>query len=435
MLAAVVVSWPEATQERAPEAGPPTMRPQEPPARTRSVSVDFAQVVDPSTDWSAIDARLDEAGVNAVELSAGRVEFTAYDWPAHPEAAAEPGTDHLTQAALGLHEAADGTVRQIGLIVDTYVPNWLAQHPDAAGVAADGRRSEYQASASELTHGEVGRRLVAYAGALAQRYDPAEISISELFLDGYTFGADDLRLYRRMTGQADWPRNADGSIDQDAPRIYAWRADVIARFLARVRTRLDAARDGAGARIELAMEARIGWQDPSRGDLRSGHDYEVLLGPADRLVLWAYLYGIRRPVQIRQVLASLERTGLAMTRLTVSVGLWKGGPKIEDRGAIAPRTFRAALRAAETHGITSVNVTPLSLMSERHWEVLASVWDPPQPVGASTTASGSRTTTTVPRPGALSIVRVPPWSATTVWTKARPRPTPAIRRRRVSRER
>ncbi|MCD9198580.1 hypothetical protein [Aeromicrobium wangtongii] len=353
----------------------PPMRPSLVPDKTRSVSVDFATVVDPDTNWSQVAGRLDEAGANAVELNAGRIEFTAFDWKAHPAAAAEPGTDHLARAARDLHRAADGSNRQVGLIVDAMAPNWLADHPRAAGVSIDGRRAVYQASASQLVHGEVGRRLVDFVGALCERYDPAQISITELFLNGYTFGSDDRRLFKQMTGRSDWPRTSDGSINEEASSIKAWRAAVIADLLGRMRKRMDATRDGAGSRVGLAMDVRINWKHPARGDLISGHDYAVLLGQFERLILWAYLYRTHRSKDLEQVLDRLEQTGLDMSRLTVSVGVWDRppGPRVRP---ISTSRFVAALRAAETHGITSVNVTPLSLMSDPYWKALASVWNP-----------------------------------------------------------
>lgn len=353
----------------------PPMRPSQLPDETRSVSVDFATVVDPDTDWSQVAVRLDEAGANAVELNAGRIEFTAFDWEAHPAAAAEPGTDHLARAARALHRAADGSNRQVGLVVDTMAPSWLADHPSAAGVSVDGRRSVYQASASQLVDGEVGRRLVDYVGALCERYDPAQISITELFLSDYTFGSDDRRLFERMTGRSGWPRTSDGSINEDASSIKAWRAAVIADLLERMRKRMDATRDGAGSRIGLAMDVRIDWKHPARGNLLSGHNYAVLLGQVERLILWAYLYRTRRPKDLDRVLDRLEQTGLDMSRLTVSVGLWERPPGTRV-GPIGTSRFLAALRAAESHGITSVNVTPLSLMSDPYWKALASVWNP-----------------------------------------------------------
>src|SRR5690606_8466317 len=226
------------------EASVPPMRAAGSPEDLRSVSVDFGIVADPDTDWSSIDQHLDRAGVNAVELNAGRVEYTAFDWDDHPDAAAEPGTDHLAVAARALEQGPDGARRDVGLIVDAYVPRWLEQDPSLAGRSPDGQPAEYQASASALAKGPVGDRLVDYVVELGRRYEPAQISVTELFLDRYTFGDDDLALYREMTGAQDWPRDESGAVEEDAPALGSWRSDVLAGLLTRMRTGLDEVQRG-----------------------------------------------------------------------------------------------------------------------------------------------------------------------------------------------
>ncbi|GAA1732533.1 hypothetical protein GCM10009809_30040 [Isoptericola hypogeus] len=353
------------------------MRPAEPPDEVRSVSVDFGIVTDPDTDWGAIDERLDDVATTSVDLNAGRVEFTAFDWPAHPDAAAEPGTDHLARAARALHTSADGTAREVGFIVDAFVPAWIEADPSVAGVDVEGRRSPYQASASALTTGPVGDRLVEYVAALGERYDPSQIAVTELFLSRYTFGDDDLALYREMTGAADWPRDDDGRIDHDAPEIGAWRSDVLAGLLTRVRAALDDVRDGRGTQIALAMDVRVDWDDPAAGVPASGHDYEVLLRAADRLVVWAYV-GPRdkSPRDVERLTAGLAAGGIDPARLTLSVGLWGGSADADPPQAISPELMAGTVTAAATNGVTDVNVTPLSHLTDAHWEALAAVWSP-----------------------------------------------------------
>ncbi|MEL7975235.1 hypothetical protein AAG589_05180 [Isoptericola sp. F-RaC21] len=354
---------------------PPAMRPAEPPEEERSVSVDFGVVTDPATDWAAVDRHLDAAGANGVDLNAGRVEFTAFDWPAHPEAAAEPGADHLARAARALHEAADGTTRQVGLIVDAYVPAWIAADPSVAGVSADGTTAKYQASASQLDHGAVGDRLVEYVAALGERYDPSQIAVTELFLNRYSFGDDDLDLYREMTGADDWPRDAGGAIDEDAPELGAWRSQVLAGLLGRMRTALDAVRGGDGEQIQLAMDVRVDWDDPAAGAASSGHDYQILLRAADRLVVWAYVGPQdRSPADVERLTAALEAAGFGMSRFTMSVGLWAGSADADPPQAIPPALMAETVRAAGTHGVEDVNVTPYSHLTAGHWSALRSAW-------------------------------------------------------------
>lgn len=368
VAAAVVVARPW-------EDVPPPLTSPERPERVRSISVDLGLVVDPETDWGALDARLEETGVNGVELSAGRVEFTGFDWAAHPDAAAEPGADHLARASRALRTDADGNQRQIGLIVDAYVPNWIAQDPSIAGRSAEGEQAIYTASATQLARGEVGDRLVEYVVALGERYAPSQIAVTELFLDIYSFGDDDLALFREMTGQEDWPRTADGQLDLQAAVLGSWRSEVLADLLGRMRAALDEVRDGAGAAIDLAMDVRIGWDSLATGDAVSGHEYATLLRSADRLVVWTYLFDQRAPGEIEGLTAALAAAGYDMSRFEMSVGLWAPGVVYEAQ-RIPTQTLVEAVRAAETHGITDVNVTPLSLVTDEDWPALAAVWNP-----------------------------------------------------------
>jgi hypothetical protein len=360
------------------EEVPPQMRPAERPQDARSISVDFGIVTDPDTDWAAIDRRLDSVGASAVELNAGRVEFTAFDWPAHPDVAAEPGTDHLSRAARALQRSADGSQRHIGLIVDAFVPKWIATDPSVAGVDVNGQTARYQASATELAKGAVGDRLVAYVAALGERYDPSRIAITELFLSRYSFGDDDLALYRAMTGADDWPRDAEGRIDPQATELGTWRSEVIAGLLSRMRAALDDVRGGEGRQIELAMDVRANWDDPAAGSPPSGHDYRTLLEVADRLVVWIYPGRADRSAQdVTSLTAALEEGGYDMGRLTMSVGLWEGPAATDSpQQSVPPQVMAAMVAAASTHGVQEVNVTPLSYMSDAHWEALATVWPP-----------------------------------------------------------
>lgn len=355
----------------ATDGAPLTLRSPEDPAQVRSLSVDFDLVVDPATDWAALAERFDEVGANGVDLSAGRVEFTPFDWEAHPEAAAEPGTDHLARAAQALGTASDGTRRQVSLIVDAYVPRWIAQDPSLAGVAADGTRASDGVSATQLATGPVGDRIVEYVAAVGERYLPNRIALTEVFLDVFSYGDDDLALFRRMTGEADWPRTASGVPDEASDLVAAWRSDVIVGLLTRVRAALDDVRGGLGAQIELAMDVRLSWEDPARGVVASGQDYAALLTVADRLVVWAYVGTDHAPQDVEAATAALAAAGYDMARFTMSVGLWAS---VDPAVAIPAATMAPTVVAAATHGVTDVNVTPVSLMTDEYWSALRDVW-------------------------------------------------------------
>jgi len=379
LVAAVVVALPEVRGASPAGASSPdptslTLGSSGQPSEVRSLSVDFDLVVDPATDWAALDAHLDEVGATGVDLSAGRVEFTPFDWPAHPEAAAEPGTDHLARAAQALGTAPDGTAREISLIVDAYVPRWIEQDPSLAGVAPDGTPARDGVSATQYATGPVGDRLVEYVAALGERYLPDQIALTEVFLDVFSYGDDDFALFQQMTGLADWPRTSDGSVDESSAVTAAWRTEVVVGLLTRVRAALDEVRGGLGAQVALAMDVRLSWADPARGDVAAGQDYAALLTVVDRLVVWAYVATDRDPQEVERATAALAAAGYDMSRFTMSVGLWA---QVEPPVAIAPEVMAQTVTAAATNGVTDVNVTPVSLMTDAHWTALREVWAPP----------------------------------------------------------
>jgi hypothetical protein len=351
------------------------MRPASPPAIEHSLRIDFRDVVNERTDWKRIETRLDAASVNTVDLDAGRVEFTAFDWRDHQDAAANPGTDHIAVAANAVHASTDGEQRQVNLVVDALVPKWIASDPRVAGVDAQGRRSRYIASLSQLHDGPVGDRLVEYVAALGERYDPNQVSVTELMLDGYTFGADDLALFKKMTGASDWPRTKTGAVDTASPQLGAWRARVLAGLLTRMRTALDKVNNGTGRRIRLAFDARVNWDAPADGRPEDGADYTTLLTGADQLVLWAYFGTANRsPASIRRLTKTLADAGVDLRRITVAIGLWQGDENAEPQRTIPPAQLAVAVRAAETNGVRSVVITPLRLMSVARWDALDDVW-------------------------------------------------------------
>jgi len=335
---------------------------------THSVSLGFEDVViddAATTAWATLRSRLDAAHVNLVQLAAGRVEWTAFDWASYPGAAADPGTDHLAAAIRALVPRPDGSRRQVALTIDAFVPAMIAANPQLAGRAADGRPSTYLPSATALHDGVVGDRLVAFARELALRYRPDQIAITELVFGDETFGAEDLALYRRMTGARDWPRTASGAIATGAAAIGRWRAAVIYDLLARIRRALDQVTPQVGHRVSLAQDVRVNWTQPTAGRPESGADYGVLNQAADELVLWAY-FGTqgRTAADVGRLTAAL-----GAGRFTVSIGMWSG---TDETAVLSASQLAAALSAAS--GARALNVTPQSMLDADDWQALAAAW-------------------------------------------------------------
>ncbi|GHH77687.1 hypothetical protein [Promicromonospora soli] len=351
----------------------------------QSISLGIEDVADPDQDWDAVRQRLDEANANMVTLAAGRVEFTAFDWSAHPDAAAEAGRDHLAHAINETARGPDDEPRLVDLLIDALIPSWIKQDPTVAGVRADGSRSRYFPSATALHDGPVGERYLELLEELARRYQPDQITFTEFKFDDETYGDDDAALYREMTGAQDWPRLPDGSIDEDAPEIAAWRSQVVADFLERAGAVLDDVAAETGKRTDLAMDALIDWDNPDVGRPDAGLSYPLLARHADRVVLWVYLgIGNHTSDDVEPLTAALARSDLPTDKLTLSVGLWDHGT---PKDSISPQVMADAARAARTNGITSVNVTPYTLMTAEHWSALSEVWTRLPPTSSSESPS------------------------------------------------
>ncbi|WP_454856057.1 hypothetical protein [Promicromonospora soli] len=320
-----------------------------------------------------------------VSLAVGRPEWVAFDWAAYPEAVADPGRDHLAHAIAGTAEGPDGEPRLVDLLIDGLIPNWIDRDRSVAGVDADGSFAEFTPSASAIHDGPVGKRLLELVEELARRYEPDQITFTELKFNDETYGRDDAALFRKMTGARDWPRKDDGTIDEDAPEIGAWRSQVLGNFLDRAAAVLDDVADETGKRPALAMDVLINWEDLAAGRPSTGLSYPEIARHADRLVLWAYL-GLdeRKAADLRPLTAALACSGIPIDRFTISVGLWDDAPtKGDEQSVISPRLMANGVRAARTNGITAVNVTPYTLMSGAYWAALSEVWTELPPTDAS----------------------------------------------------
>ena len=129
--------------------------------------------------------------------------------------------------------------------------------------------------------------------------------------------------------------------------------------------------------VEVDVDVRANWEDPSRDRRDSGHDYARLLTAGDHLTVWNYFpLNDRTPEYSREITAGLrEQLGAGSTgRVTMSVGLWAGtgGDHAEntDRGGVLTPQAMAGVENSLTNGITRVSVTPASLMSHDHWAAL-----------------------------------------------------------------
>ena len=290
--------------------------------------------------------RFAEVGATAISVTAGRVDWTAFPWPGH-EASWSPWVRDTSRDFVAEAIAAAGE-RRVAVIVDVMVEGWIARDPSIAGVDARGERSTEFASISALA-GVVGSAIVELTGEVVRRYN-CTVTLTELFLDRWTFGDDDLSLFRRFSGVADWPRTETGEIDEAHPSIGQWRSDAVAALVA------GCAAVTRAAGHELHVEVRAHWDGPTA---RDGQDYDRLLAVCDRLVIWGYSALARRPTSDLEMLAREAPLGS-----TISVGLWQ----------LSAPELRRSVDAASRGAAESVAVVPMSLMTDSHWASLALAW-------------------------------------------------------------
>lgn len=332
--------------------------------RERTIGLGFESVVGTANRLPQLAQQFDRVHATGAGISVGRTDWTAFPWHDGGSGPGPPGRhtrrDYVANAMTVLGAGSGGS-RRMTAVVDALVSGWIAADPAIAGVAADGKRSTSMASLTALTRGPVGDRLIAFVAAVSERYRPYAISLTELFLDTYTFGADDLASYRTATGAADWPRTNAGGIDTADPRIAAWRADAVTSVVRRAR---DAAHRYG---VKLTMEVRAAWPGSHTDPRQSGQDYTSLLKVADRLMVWDYFGLNDQPATYTKKLAHSMSTRGAH-RFITSVGLWTA------HGTISAGELATASRASVSGGIDSVWVTPATLMTSSHWSALRRAW-------------------------------------------------------------
>lgn len=329
----------------------------------RAVGFGFEDVAAEDPQWDRVVQRLERAGATAVTLGAGRVDWPAFPWDAHPgegpSAVSQDERDLLAEALDVLRGGEQ--VPEVTLTIDALVPRMIAEDPSLAGVGPGGGVSEEFAGVAALADGAVGDRIVEFARTLCERYRPERIALTELMFDDRTFGEDDLESFREHTGRDDWPRRDDGEIDAQAEVLGQWRSAGIARLLERVRAVVD------DHGVQLEIDVRAAWEDPEAGRAMSGHDYDLLLEHAHRIAVWNYFALSDQPPEAgARIARSLQRRHPG--RFTMSTGLWARG------GTVPAQDMAESLRAAAEAGAPAVAVTPASMMADEHWAALERLW-------------------------------------------------------------
>ncbi|HVM73115.1 MAG TPA: hypothetical protein VMT91_15230 [Anaerolineales bacterium] len=334
------------------------------PTPLRLMSVEYANYATSRSEVPTFTQELQAAGINMVALSAGRPEWTYFKWAGHTanqsSDVTSTGIDFLADDS-----ATYGQFASINAVVDVFSPNYILANPSKAAINASGQPDPNLVSTAELVNGAYGQELLDMIQYIAANYPRVgSISITELSyrVDGY--GPDDLALYTAATGNKDWPRNSDGTINIDDPAIGNWRSAVLGQYLNR-----------AAALVhqygkQLYMDVSVSYGNLGLMTNNMGTNYSVMLQNVDKIVAWDYFALAGYPASYSQNVAQYLAT-FGLNRVFLSVGLW--GP---NNTTISAADLQASIQASQAGGMPNIWICPGSMMTSAHWQVLDTLWGP-----------------------------------------------------------
>jgi len=326
-----------------------------------AMRLDFPDISNSRSLVEILEQRMKSVGVNMVALGAGRAEWTYFKWAGHENVwsndVKDTGIDFLLDDSTRF-----GNWAHVNAVVDVFAPNYILAHPEKAAVSVDGIPSANLVSTTELVHGAFGQQLLDMIDYIAANYPVDSISITELYYHRDGYGLDDKAAYMAYSGNSDWPRYLNGTINTFDPSIGNWRSHELDIFL-------DKAVALAHAHgKKLFMDVEISLENLSYLTNEHGTNYNLVLEHMDRLVVWGY-YGVDNypPEYLQEVAHFL--TQFHQDKLILSIGLW------DDNGqAVSPESFRTAIQSVLAGGIDNIWITPSLLMNDANWQTLADFW-------------------------------------------------------------
>ncbi len=323
------------------------------------VGIGFESLFDDSVDWPQIRENFDRAGVTGFTLSVGRTEWLAFPWEGHEQQWSSQARKHKgDRIAEIIGFLTADFPREVSLVIDALAPLNIARDPANGGSFANGVASPEFPSATALSLGCIGRKIVELAEEVARRYKPDRIELTELIGDVF-FNGDDENLFRNVAGSPGFRRGADGHISITNTRLCKWQAEMVTDMARRCIEVISPHGVGFG------LDVRVNWRSPGADRLDSGHAYKKLLDADSSLTIWAYFGTENLPASATAALVSGLNSRFSpeeIGRITLSIGLWG------NDATISPAELS---RALDTTGQLTVSITPMSLMTPQHW---AAIW-------------------------------------------------------------
>ena len=347
----------------------PTLAPLPGSVPIHAMRVDYPDYTASRSQVAVWEANMKAAGINMVGLGAGRVEWTYFKWTGHEanwaSSVRDTGNDFLA-----LDTARFGQWAQVNAVVDVLAPNYIKTHPGTAAINASGVPSTDLVSTTELTSGEFGRQLLAMITYIAANYPVNSISLTELFYHTDGYGPDDKASYMVYSGNPDWPRNTDGTIAIMDKSIGDWRTHVLDVYLDQLVVACH--KYSKLFYLDVGLTLDYGFTPESLNHVTNEHgtNYNVVLEHTDRIVIWGYFaLDNFTPEYLTDVSQFLTQFG--QDRVILSIGLWgRNGP------VVSADELRRGILASQAGGMPNLWITPGSLMTASHWQVLDTLWGP-----------------------------------------------------------
>jgi hypothetical protein len=335
-----------------------------------ALRIDYLDTSNARQEVSALENQMQQAGINMVALSAGRVDWTNFPWAGHPDRWSSE-VKHTGIDYLAVDSERFGKWAHVSAVVDLLAPRYIQSRPEQAAISFSGVPSNNLVSTMDLVEGQFGQDVLNMIEYIAANYPVNSIVISELvyYVDG--FGDNDKAAFMSYTGQPDWPRTASGEIDIDHPSIGAWRVNEIGRFLEKAATIVHQYNK------LLFVEVRVDLDPGGNVVVKNGTDLNAFLQYADRLVVWGnHDMGGQPAGAISQVASYL--TQFEAGRVVMMIGLWDklyspDAPK-DQMTAIPAGDLKVMLQSADQAGIPDLWISPSFLMSQDYWSVVDELW-------------------------------------------------------------
>ncbi|MDD5434435.1 MAG: hypothetical protein PH343_03300 [Nitrospira sp.] len=296
--------------------------------------------------------------VKVIGIGAGRTEWTYFKWKGHEDRWSnhQKGAkdDLLLTATVAFHKKG----AKVAAIIDPYAPNYIKNHPEMAALGFNRRKSNEQVSFFNLVEGEYGKLMLDMIDYISSNYPVDIINITELSYYNYSFNDDDLQSYKKYTGTSGWPGHFFGGINKDDPAIWAWRSDLMERYI-------KAAADIVHRKgKKLYIDVPVSWEDFSRNARESGLDYKRILKHADKIIVWNYFSLENASPDVSERLSRYLSANFPSDSVYISIGLWEGKRHID------PVALSKAVNYSLKGGAHNIWFTPDYLISTKHWEGL-----------------------------------------------------------------